>query len=89
LVNLPAELTALVGRERELVEVRELFGEGARLITVVGAGGSGKTRLAVRVGSLVAAAVAETRIVFVPLAPLAESGWTALGFLEAWFGGST
>ena len=46
--NLPAELTSFVGRERELEELRSLLREG-RLLTLTGAGGSGKTRLALRV----------------------------------------
>lgn len=43
--NLPAMLSSFVGRERELGEVCALVGE-ARLVTLVGAGGVGKTRLA-------------------------------------------
>ena len=45
--NVPAESTSFVGRRRELAEVRQaLF--GARLVSFVGPGGVGKTRLAVR-----------------------------------------
>ena len=43
--NLPAALTSFVGRARELDEVRALI-RGARLVTLTGVGGSGKTRLA-------------------------------------------
>ncbi|MFI2645801.1 BTAD domain-containing putative transcriptional regulator [Streptomyces sp. NPDC018610] len=43
--NLPAQPTALIGRERELEEVTALLGRG-RLLTLTGAGGCGKTRLA-------------------------------------------
>ena len=43
--NLPAQLTSFVGREQELGELGKLLGE-ARLITLVGTGGAGKTRLA-------------------------------------------
>ena len=43
--NLPAPLTSFVGRERELAELGKLLGE-ARLITLTGTGGAGKTRLA-------------------------------------------
>ena len=45
--NLPDELTSFIGRSAELARVRELLGE-ARLLTLVGAGGCGKTRLALQ-----------------------------------------
>jgi predicted ATPase len=44
--NLPARLTSFLGRERELAALDELAAQ-ARLVTVTGAGGAGKTRLAV------------------------------------------
>ena len=45
--NLPVPLSSLVGREREVREVVALIrGEGARLVTLAGPGGTGKTRLA-------------------------------------------
>ncbi|MDG4830602.1 LuxR C-terminal-related transcriptional regulator [Solwaraspora sp. WMMD1047] len=45
--NVPAEATSFVGRERELAEVRGKLAR-ARLVTLTGPGGVGKTRLAVR-----------------------------------------
>ena len=48
--NLPAELNSFVGREQELLEVEHLLGT-TRLLTLVGTGGVGKTRLAQRVAS--------------------------------------
>jgi predicted ATPase/class 3 adenylate cyclase len=48
--NLPAELTSFVGREAEIAEVERLLKRG-RLVTLTGTGGSGKTRLAIRVAS--------------------------------------
>ncbi|MFI8996422.1 ATP-binding protein [Streptomyces sp. NPDC053542] len=45
--KLPAEATELVGRRAELARVRRLVGE-ARLVTLTGVGGVGKTRLALR-----------------------------------------
>jgi predicted ATPase len=46
--NLPLELSSFVGREREMAEVETLLSE-QRLLTLTGSGGSGKTRLALRV----------------------------------------
>jgi predicted ATPase/DNA-binding NarL/FixJ family response regulator len=48
---LPASLTSFVGRSRELDQLRSLFREGKRLVTLVGIGGIGKTRLALELGS--------------------------------------
>jgi predicted ATPase/class 3 adenylate cyclase len=44
--NLPDDLTELVGRDRELDHLQALLGDGTRFVTLVGAGGAGKTRLA-------------------------------------------
>lgn len=43
--NLPRQLSSFIGRERELGELRDALA-GTRLLTLTGAGGSGKTRLA-------------------------------------------
>jgi predicted ATPase/tetratricopeptide (TPR) repeat protein/DNA-binding XRE family transcriptional regulator len=48
--NLPAELTSFIGREQEIEEVTRLLGT-ARLVTVTGAGGVGKSRLALQVAA--------------------------------------
>jgi len=45
--NLPSELSNFVGRRNELTQIRELLGQ-ARLLTLTGAGGCGKTRLALQ-----------------------------------------
>src|SRR5215472_11213201 len=45
--NLPAELTSFVGRQPELFEVGRLLAT-ARMVTIVGTGGIGKTRVALR-----------------------------------------
>jgi predicted ATPase/DNA-binding SARP family transcriptional activator len=48
--NLPAEMSSFVGRESDVREVRALIG-AHRLVTLIGPGGSGKTRLSVEVGN--------------------------------------
>ena len=48
--NLPAQLATFIGRDRELSEVRALV-ESSRLITLTGAGGCGKTRLALQLAA--------------------------------------
>lgn len=48
--NLPAQLTSFIGRERERVEVERLLAS-ARLVTLTGAGGCGKTRLALELAA--------------------------------------
>jgi predicted ATPase/DNA-binding SARP family transcriptional activator len=46
--SIPVQITALIGREREVATVRDLLSR-TRLLTLTGAGGSGKTRLAAEV----------------------------------------
>jgi predicted ATPase/DNA-binding SARP family transcriptional activator/Flp pilus assembly protein TadD len=66
--SLPVATTPLVGRQNELAAVSELMGEGARLVTLTGPGGIGKTRLAVEV-----ARAADERATFVRLASVADA----------------
>ena len=49
--NLPRELSTFVGRHETLSEIRSAFAGGARLVTVLGAPGTGKTRVARRYGA--------------------------------------
>jgi len=48
--NLPTQLTSFIGRERELAEAKSRL-KGARLLTLIGPGGTGKTRLSIQFGS--------------------------------------
>jgi predicted ATPase/DNA-binding SARP family transcriptional activator len=69
---LPAPLHPLIGRTAELDRVHELLADpGTRLVTLVGPGGSGKTRLAQQIAWEMQAQVADG-VVFVPLAPLRD-----------------
>jgi predicted ATPase/DNA-binding CsgD family transcriptional regulator len=47
--NLPVAISSFVGRERSIAEIEELIKNEARLVTLTGAGGIGKTRLALEV----------------------------------------
>lgn len=49
-VSIPTALTSFVGRSRELTEIAQLLGS-SRLLTLTGAAGCGKTRLALRVAT--------------------------------------
>lgn len=66
--TLPAPLTSFVGREIELAQAAALLAE-ARLLTLTGPGGAGKTRLALRLASVVAEQFPDG-VWFVDLSPL-------------------
>ena len=68
--NLPIQLTSFVGRTREVAEVKDLLAT-ARLLTLTGAGGTGKTRLALQVAADVSEGFPDG-VFFVNLAPLSD-----------------
>lgn len=68
--NLPDRLTTFVGRERELKQMEELL-ESARLVTLTGPGGTGKTRLALRAASDLLDRFTDG-VFFVELAPISD-----------------
>ena len=73
--NLPTQVTSFVGREAERAELKRLV-ETYRLVTLIGAGGSGKTRLAVELAS----GVVETYpdgVWFVDVAAVTDPGLVA------------
>jgi predicted ATPase/class 3 adenylate cyclase len=68
--NLPHELTRFVGRDQEMETIKKLLEEG-RLTTLVGAGGVGKSRLALQVGADLLDRYADG-VWLVELAPLSD-----------------
>ena len=70
--NLSVAAWPLIGRERELEEIRTLVAGNARLVTLTGAGGSGKTRLALQAAAELSDQFADG-VFFVGLAPLRET----------------
>ena len=70
--NLPIATTPFLGREKELPQVLQLLSDGAaRLLTLTGAGGTGKTRLATQAAALLAEEFPDG-VWWVPLAPLRD-----------------
>ena len=68
--NLPAQLTDFIGREKELDETAEALAQN-RLVTLIGSGGTGKTRLAIEAGAVQLTDHHFTNgVYFVALAPL-------------------
>ena len=67
--TLPMSMTTFVGRDQELGEIRSLFREGKRLVTLVGIGGIGKTRIALELG-FSAGDLGWANVYFVELAPV-------------------
>ena len=74
--NLPVPANPLVGRSKEMLEVGHMLGDGARLVTITGPGGVGKTRFA-----LAAASEASDRfpdgVWFVDLSPVRDPALVA------------
>src|SRR5204863_8896235 len=66
--NLPAQATEFVGREAELAELAKLL-DASRLVTVLGPGGMGKTRLALEAAAGQIKKFADG-VYFISLAPL-------------------
>ena len=82
-VSLPLALTALLGRDAEVQTLRLWLADpGARLITLTGPGGAGKTRLAVELARAMAAE-GVTRVAFVPLAAIHNAAFVAPAIGEA------
>src|SRR5437867_4188862 len=82
-VSLPVPMTVLLGRDGDTQTLRQWLAYSAiRLITLIGPGGVGKTRLALQ---LAHAILKERlmRVVFVPLAAIRDSAFVASAIAEA------
>ncbi|WP_405967905.1 tetratricopeptide repeat protein [Streptomyces sp. NBC_00015] len=87
--SLPVQLTRFVGRESELARIAEAL-PGARLVTLTGPGGAGKTRLAIEAARargeaplLPSPSAAREDVCFVELAPLADGARIPYAVLAA------
>jgi predicted ATPase len=69
--NLPLAANPLIGRKKELADVRRTLLDGSRAVTITGPGGVGKTRFALAVAEEVGAAFPDG-VWFVPLASLRD-----------------
>ena len=82
-MSLPLALTVLLGRDADVQTLRRWLADHvARLITLTGPGGAGKTRLALELARAIAAEGA-TRVVFVPLAAIRNPAFVASAIAEA------
>ena len=79
--NLPVQLTSFVGRDQQLAEIDKLV-RGARLVTLLGAGGCGKTRLAAQVAAQMLD-VFPDGVWLVELAPVSEPDLVASSVARA------
>jgi predicted ATPase/class 3 adenylate cyclase len=81
--NLPQPAHALLGRDEDLSRIRALLADGEhRLVTIIGTGGAGKTRLALGVGHELVPAFADGTF-FVPLAAVTDPGRVPAALAEA------
>jgi transcriptional regulator with XRE-family HTH domain len=82
-IPLPLAPTILIGREADVRTLREWLADpAARLITLTGPGGAGKTRLALEAARAIAEADS-ARVVLVSLAPIRDPGFVASAIAEA------
>jgi len=80
--NLPQQVTSFVGREHELREVKRLL-SGTRILTLLGVGGIGKTRLALQLASELMDAYPDG-VWFADLAPIADPALVLDALSHVW-----
>jgi len=82
-VVLPLPLTALLGREADVRTLRQWLGDpAARLVTIIGPGGVGKTRLAIELARAISDE-GSIRVVFVSLAAVSDPAFVPSAIAEA------
>jgi predicted ATPase/class 3 adenylate cyclase/DNA-binding CsgD family transcriptional regulator len=79
--NLPVQLTSFVGRGAELTQLRELRAQN-RVVTLTGAGGAGKTRLAIQVAAAMVGEFGDG-VWYVDLAPITDPELVAVTVARA------
>jgi len=79
--NLPQQLTPLIGRELDITKVTDLLAEH-RLVTIVGSGGAGKTRLSLQVGANLLER-SDDGVWFIELAPLSSAEYLPTAVAQA------
>ena len=79
--GLPAQFTSFVGRRAEMTELRQLMAE-SRLVTLTGAGGAGKTRLAIEIAGQLVDEFGDG-VWYVDLAPITHPDLVALTMARA------
>ena len=79
--HLPVQLTSFVGRDAEINEIRQLLADN-RLVTLTGAGGAGKTRLAIQVAARLAGEFGDG-MWYVDLAPITDPGVVPIAVARA------
>jgi predicted ATPase/class 3 adenylate cyclase/DNA-binding CsgD family transcriptional regulator len=79
--NLPAQLTSFVGRDAQLTQLRELLAQN-RVVTLTGAGGVGKTRLAIQLAAQMATDFGDG-VWYVDLAPITDPELVAVTVARA------
>jgi predicted ATPase/class 3 adenylate cyclase/DNA-binding CsgD family transcriptional regulator len=79
--NLPVQLTSFVGRDAQLTQLRELLAQN-RVVTLTGAGGVGKTRLAIQVAAGMAGDFSDG-VWYVDLAPITDPELVAVTVARA------